>query len=167
MCALFDVAEIVRVGVEDEKTGVALYTTLAAKSADDKLARMYTDLAEQERLHQGLFEQMLKALGEHAAAETYTGEYTAYLRALMNDRAFPTEAAACAAATACADDREALELAGRMERDTLVLMHEMRQLVRDADRRIVDELIAEEQSHVTQLSGAAALLGAPSETEED
>jgi rubrerythrin len=160
MGTLFDVAEVVRVGVEDEKTGVALYTALSARAEDDKLRAMYAELAEQERVHQGRFEQMLEVLGEHAAAETYAGEYAAYLRALMADRAFPSAEAACEAAAKCVGDREALDMAARMERDTLVLMHEMRTLVRDADKPIVDELIIEEQSHVTLLSEAATRLDA-------
>ena len=40
----------------------------------------------------------------------------------------------------------------RFERDTLILMNEMRGMVREKDRNIVDELIAEEQSHLVVLS---------------
>jgi len=152
MAELLEVAELVKVAVEDERTGVAFYTRLAHKS--DKLKNVFTKLAEEERRHQMRFEEMLADLGGVKPREQYAGEYTAYLKALTNSRAFPDDATAIRMADECSDDSEALLLANRFERDTLILMGEMRKLLPAKSSEIVEELVAEEQSHLVALAEA-------------
>lgn len=158
MAELFDVAELVRIAVEDEKSGVAFYSALAGRTRQPELKKVFADLAEQERYHQQRFEKMLGSLGEYKAPERYSGEHASYLRALTTDRAFPDEGAAARAADECADDLAALALARRFERDTLILMQEMRELVSEKNRAIVDELADEERSHLVTLAEAGEKL---------
>ena len=155
MSKMFQIAELVQVGIDDEKSGVAFYSALAEKVKDPELRKTFADLAEQERYHQRRFEQMLKDMGgEYKPAETYPDEYLAYVHTLTTQRAFPDEQAAIKAAADCADDLSAVDLSLRFERDTLILMNEMRGMVREQDRKIVDELIGEEQSHLVVLAKA-------------
>jgi rubrerythrin len=158
MARVFDVAELVQVAVDDEKSGVAFYRALAEKARDPALKQTFKSLADQERRHQRRFEEMLKGLGAYKPPDTYADEYLSYVHALTTDRAFPDEAAAMRKAGECADDDAGIALALRFERDTLVLMNEMRAMVRDQDRAVVDELIAEEQQHVVDLTAARAAL---------
>ena len=116
------------------------------------------ELAEQERGHQKRFEQMLADLGEYKAPDSYADEYLTYVHALTSQRAFPDEQAAQRAADECADDVSAVELAIGFERDTLILMGEMRGMVPEKDRPIVDQLIDEERSHLVVLTAARGKL---------
>ncbi len=150
MAELFEVKELVQIAVEDERTGVAFYTALSEK--DGKLASVFADLAEQEKYHQARFENMLERMGGLKLSEQYNGEYMAYLRTLSDTRAFPDEQTAIQMAKDCKDDAAALDLAGRFERDTLMLMHEMGSLLPEKDQAIVNELIAEEQAHLVTLT---------------
>jgi len=154
MSELFEVAELVRIAVEDEKSGVAFYSALAGKARGGALRKTFAELAEQEKFHRDRFQQMLDGLGAHKAPERYAGEYTGYLRALTEDRAFPDEQTAARMAAECPDDASALELAVRFERDTLLLMNEMQRLVAEKDAAIVRELAQEEQSHLVVLADA-------------
>jgi len=154
MAELFEVSELVKIAVEDEKSGVAFYTELAGKTAGAELKKTFAELAEEEKFHQKRFEEMLKGLGGHKSAERYPGEYGAYLQALTDDRAFPDAETARAKARECPDDSAALELAIRFERDTLLLMNEMQGMVPAKDAAIVRELAAEEQSHLVVLADA-------------
>jgi len=156
---MFDVKELVKVAVQDEKSGVVFYTDAAAKTEDPDLKETFTTLAEQERSHQQQFEGMLAELGDYKSPEGYSGEHSAYLTALASDRAFPTEAAASEAITRCSGDRDILELALRIERDTLILMEEMQKLVAERNRDIVETLANEERSHVVMLTAARDRLG--------
>jgi len=156
---MFDVAELVRVAVEDEKAGVSFYSALAQKAQSPQLREIFADLAEQERHHQKRFQEMLDSLGDYQSPERYSGEYTSYLNALTTDRAFPDADQANKAAQACKDDASAVELASRFERDTLILMTEMRKLVPEKDQAIVDELADEERGHLVTLSAASKKLG--------
>ena len=152
MAELFEVAELVKVAVEDEKSGVAFYSKLAEKS--QKLKETFSDLAAQEKVHQKRFEQMLATLGDHKPREQFPGEYTDYLNTLTGTRAFPDEQTAITKAEQCADDLAAVDLASRFERDTLILMNEMRSLVPQKHNEMVDELIREEQEHLVTLANA-------------
>lgn len=158
MAEMFDVSELVRIAVEDEKSGVAMYTALAGKARLARLKEAFADLTEQERYHQKRFEDMLQSMGDFKPPERYSGEYAGYLEALTADRAFPDAQAARRQAEACADDAGALALANRMERDTLLLLGEMRDLVAEKHRPVVDDIIEEERSHVVLLSEVAEAL---------
>ncbi len=61
---LFHIAELVRIGVEDEKSGVAFYSALAQKTRNPELKKTYAGLAEQERYHQKRFEKTLEDLAK-------------------------------------------------------------------------------------------------------
>ena len=154
MAEHFEVAELVKVAVEDEKSGVAYYSHLAGKAKDPGLRSTFDGLAQQERHHLARFEKMLAALGGYSPREGYPGEYMAYLRAMTDGRAFPDVHAAQQAAQEVADDLSAVVTALRFERDTLALMNELREFVPPRDRKTVEELINEERSHVVVLTGA-------------
>jgi rubrerythrin len=155
MSEQFEITELVQVGVEDERTGVAFYGALAKKMKNPQLQKLFANLSEQERYHQKRFEQMLADLGGlKPGHEEYPGQYMAYLRTLTNDRAFPDQQTAMLAAANCASDAAAVELATRYERDTLMLMNEMKTLVPEKDKPVVDELAREEQVHLVMLSEA-------------
>lgn len=157
MAELFEITELVKIAVEDEKAGVAFYSRLAEKS--EKLEGTFAQLAEEEKFHQKRFEQMLEALGGHAPHEQYPGEYISYLRALTDSRAFPDEQTAERMADECADDIAAVELASRFERDTLILMNEMSSLLPEKHRTIIEDLANEERGHLVTLTEARKQLG--------
>ncbi|MHC4561373.1 MAG: ferritin-like domain-containing protein [Planctomycetota bacterium] len=151
MGELFDVVELVRVAVEDERTGGAFYAAAAKQVSNPELKGIFTSLAEQERYHQKRFENMLAELGEMKPPELYSGEYANYLGALTRDRAFPDETSALKMADQCEDDLAFLDVALGFERNTLNLVNEMRVLVAEADKDIVDDITCEEQAHLVAL----------------
>jgi len=157
---LFKIAELVKVAIEDEKTGSALYAALANKTRNVKLKDIFARLAEEERGHQKRFEAMLASLGDRGLPETYPGQYMAYLRALTDRRAFPDAGAAVRMSEQCLDDVSAIDLADRLERDTLILMHEMGATLPPKDRSILGELVAEEQGHLVTLAEARKAIAA-------
>lgn len=154
MRELFDISELVQIGLEDEISGVAFYSALAEQTSNPSLRTMFADLAQQEKYHKMRFEEILVTLGASKVVEEYPGQYMAYLRTMTDGRAFPDAQTAIHMAQQCADDAEALDLASRFERDTLILMNEMKGLVPPQDRDIVNELIREEQSHLVTLAQA-------------
>ena len=151
MGELFDVVELVRVAVEDERTGGAFYAAAAERAEDPNLKATFADLADQERYHQARFEKMLAELGDVRPPELYSGEYANYLGALTRDRAFPDETSAVRMAEQCEDDLAFLDVALGFERNTLNLVNEMRVLVSEADKDIVDDITCEEQAHLVAL----------------
>jgi len=155
MAELFEITDLVKLAIEDERSGVAFYAALAEKFAHEPVAPVFADLGEQEKFHQKRFEEMLEALGGHRAKrEQYPGEFMAYLETLASGRAFPNEETAVKEARDCASAAAAVDLAARFERDTLLLMNEMSRLVPDKHADVVRELAQEEQSHLVTLANA-------------
>ena len=91
MKEFFEAPELVRIAVEDEKTGAAFYTAMANKAASLAIKETFADLATQELAHQKRFQDMLDGMGSFLPREQYSGEYMAYLRAITHTRAFPDE----------------------------------------------------------------------------
>jgi len=154
MREVFEVPELVRVAVEDERTGVGFYSALAKAAKTAEFKTLWSGLADQEKYHLERFGKMLDEMGEHAPKEQYSGEYMSYLQTLTETRAFPDEQTAVRMAGQCASDAEALDLASRFERDTLVLLNEMRAMVGPKDKAVVDEITREEQAHLVTLAEA-------------
>lgn len=48
-------------------------------------------------------------------------------------------------------DTEAIHIALGFEKDSILFLSDMRPLVREADRRVVDKVLKEERSHLRQL----------------
>lgn len=154
MPELFDVTDLLRVAVQDEKTGAAFYTAMSQKAANPNLRETFAAIAQQEKGHQQRFEKMLQACGGASTREEYSGQYIEYLRAMTSQRAFADEPTAVNLAQKCQSDLAAVDLALRTERDTILLMLELRQLAGDANRQIVDDVIREEQTHLVTLTEA-------------
>jgi len=154
MAEQFEIQELLKVAVEDERSGVAYYSLLEGKSSDPKVKELFADLARQEKYHQQRFEKMLNDLGGLRTREQYPGEYMAYLRAMTSRRAFPDVDTARQKAQQAGGNRDAIMIALQFERDTLVLMSELRSMVPQKDRPIVDEVNREEQAHIVALTEA-------------
>ena len=156
MAELFEIGELVKVAVEDERAGVAFYGKLAERPG--RLQDTFTELEKAEKYHQQRFEGLLTEVGGLKTHEEYDGQYMAYLRAMTGSRAFPDPQTAAALAERCGDDGEALRLANRFERDTLILLNEMRGMVPPKYSHVVDEIVAEEREHLVTLAEAQKLL---------
>jgi rubrerythrin len=160
MAELFEVSELVRIAVEDERTGVALYGALGEAAQAPEVKNLFLKLVGQERFHQMRFQNMLDQMGGHAPHEGYDGEYAGYMRALTGMRAFPEPEAALKAARQCKADDACLELAARYERDTLALINELRDLVGEKHKDAVEDIAREERAHVVALADARRKLRA-------
>jgi len=160
MTELFEVAELVRIAVEDERTGVALYTALGEASKGKDAKTIFQKLVGQERYHQMRFEGLLEQMGGLKPRENYDGEYLSYLRTLTSTRAFPQPEDAMKAAGQCKTDAECLDMAGRYERDTLALLVEVAEMVGTKHEAVVMEIVREERAHVVLLAEARRKLPA-------
>jgi len=155
---LFQVAEVVQMAVEEEHNGVTFYNTLTECAKDARLKEAAKRFAAQELGHEKAFSDMRNRLGIRPQAETYEGEYANYMNALMNGKTFPNEEAAVRLAQEAGGDVQAVETALLFEKNTLLFLSEMRGLVADRDKAIVDELIDEERQHLVDLSNLRKLL---------
>ena len=148
----FDVAELVRVAVNDERGGVHLYAALAKTARDALLKDTFARLSDVEKVHQKRFEDMLAGLKKNAAPEQYPDYYADYLEALVTEGESADGGLATRQAAECQNDGDAIALAARFERFQLALLRDMADVLQQREMKIVQEIIREEQTHLVTLA---------------
>ncbi|MDY6836206.1 MAG: ferritin family protein [Chloroflexota bacterium] len=152
MGILFSGGELIDIAVGIEKNGVAFYETLQEFAKDESTKSIYKRLADMEKTHIDVFEGMRAKLSKYQPEGDYSGEYDQYLRSLVNSHVFPNDKVARETARQVQNDGQALQIAIGAEKDSVLFYIEMRGLVQPADISIVDKVIAEEKSHIVELT---------------
>ena len=153
--AIFSGSELVDVALGIERNGVAYYSSLAELTMDALLKDIYNYLANMERTHLEIFQNMLDSIGKYQP--TYAGEseeeYELYLKALIDSVVFTNDEVARQMARNASSPAEAVQIALGAEKDSIIFYSEMRDLLPERDRPVADKVINEEKSHVRLLSG--------------
>lgn len=152
MSELFQAAEIVEMAVQEERNGVAYYEALVERTTDPALKEFAQRMAGEERRHERAFTELREQLGGYVPAESYEGEYLAYVRALVSDRFLPDEQGAREVVGQAGSDREVVLTALRFEKETLLFFTELKKFVPARHRGLIGRLIAEERQHIADLS---------------
>ena len=152
MADIFYGAEIARINLEDERNGAAFYEALSRCARTEAVRKFALETAESERGHERVYREMLEDMRVPEDTELYEGERREYLAALVRGKVFPDIEAAEKMALEAETDLEAVEIALRMEKNTLQLLTELRKHTRKKDLRLVDQIIEEEEDHVKGLT---------------
>jgi rubrerythrin len=150
MASFYKIDELYRIAVQMERNGLAFYNEVARLSGYEETRAVYAYLAAAEKRHLRTFK---KLLGNKApsAPQSYKGEYSKYLKVLLNDMIFPTTAIARSRA-AKSGASAALKSGINAEKDSILFYMELLDLVPPADRTTVDKIIAEEKRHLRRLA---------------
>lgn len=155
--AVFTAAEAINMALRIEQNGEAFYRGIAEKFQDPALKATMEDLAIQEQRHYQAFMKLSGYVMEPPSHSVQDWEeYTQYLQAAIDNAIFAGPDKALAMAKSVANVQEALQMALGFEKDTLLFYYDLRELMREPDRPLVNEIIREEKAHVRRLS---ALLG--------
>jgi len=158
--AVFTAAEGLEMAMEIEKNGEVFYNEVAAKSADPEVKALLEDLAVQERGHYRVFQQMLgdvKPAPDLPAAEY--DQYRTYVQVALENAlgccssAFAGSDKALALAKQAEDRETVLRAALGFEKDTLLFFYDLRDMVAEADRGAISNVIREEKKHLRRLAG--------------
>jgi len=94
MAVFFSSTELIDIAVGIEKSGAAFYDVLANSAGDKKAREAYKYLADNEREHIKIFQNMNAGAGEYPSPESYTEEYADYLDTLVDSAVFVNDKAA-------------------------------------------------------------------------
>jgi rubrerythrin len=152
--AVFSGSELVDIALGIERNGVVYYSSLAESTTHASLKDAYNYLANMEQNHIKTFQKMLDQVGKYQP--TYAGEdeaeYELYLKALVDSAVFTNGEVARQTARKASGWVEAIQMALGAEKDSILFYNEMRELVPERERPVVDEIINEEKSHIRLLS---------------
>jgi len=152
MSISFSGPEVVNTAIAIERRGVAFYDTMARTARSELEQQMFGLLAEMERQHICIFQDMLAASEAFTVPPEEAGEYAGYLSALVNSAVFSDDTVASEAVSCTDSDMGALELAISAEKDSLLFYYEMRDIMPAPARKTIEKVIIEEKSHLRQLS---------------
>jgi rubrerythrin len=166
MATLFNADEVWQIAVEIEQNGANFYRTAARLASNREAATLLADLAEWEKGHVAAFADLRARLDASARQQTPTGdpsEVAEYLKALADSHVFRRDAGLMSLLSHCPGVVEMLQLAMRLENESIALYETMLRLVpANLGQAEVGKLLSEERQHLAMLRGKVhALTGQP------
>ena len=153
MSISFSGSELINIAIGIERRGIAFYDIMTKTTESNAAREVFQRLADMEREHIRIFEGMLDQADKYQPAESYPGEYAAYLQALVDSAVFTDDLVTSELATQADSDVEAMELAISAEKDSILFYYEMRNIMPRRAQPTVDRILAEEKSHLKELTG--------------
>jgi rubrerythrin len=148
---IFAGSEVVEIGIQIEKNGRDFYNTLAVNSKNQEAVKIFKFLSQEEERHIKVFEGILGKAEKYEPAGIDADEYYAYMHALASEYVFTQKDKGSLIAKKVKNDNEAVDMGIGFERDSIIFYEGIKRTVPDYDRKIIDELIAQEQKHMILL----------------
>lgn len=152
MSISFSGSELINIAIGIERRGIAFYEVMGRSTKNAVARDVFQYLADMERHHVRVFQDMLGEADKYQLPETHAGEYTAYLQALVDSAVFTDDMVTSEMATRAESDIETLELAVSAEKDSILFYYEMKDIMPERAQPTVNRIIAEEKAHLRQLS---------------
>ena len=131
-----------------EKNGEAFYRAAARRVPEGEVRDVLEDLAVQEQHHYKTFQKLAGQAGPPPALSgPEWEEYGEYVQTALENALFAGPDKALAAAEGIETAEEALRMALGFEKDTLLFFYDLREMVPERDREVVDRIIREEKAH--------------------
>lgn len=148
---IFAGSEIVEIGIQIEKNGRDFYNTLTKQSKNTSAQKIFEYLAGEEEKHIAVFQKILSSVEKYEPAESYPGEYFAYMNALASEYVFTQKDKGKDIAQKTKSDKEAVDKGIGFEKDSIVFYEGVKKVVPEYDVKIVGQLIEQEKDHLKQL----------------
>ena len=152
MSIAFSGSELINIAIGVEGRGIVFYDVMAKSTQNDAAREVFNYLADMERAHIETFKGMLADADKFQIPADESGQYTTYLKALVDSAVFSDDLVTSEMAAQAESDIAALELAMRAEKDSILFYYEMKEVMPQRAQATVNSIIAEEKSHLRQLS---------------
>ncbi len=152
MSTVFSASELINLAIDVERKGIVFYDVMARSTENEATREAFRYLIGLEREHIQIFQNMPGETGKLKTPKGYSGESVAYLKTLADNAVFSGEMITSEMASRVASDIGALELGIGAEKDSILLYYEIREMMPEMGSDILNKIIAEEKSHLKQLS---------------
>ena len=151
MTIIFSAREIAEAAVEKEKRRKAFYATVYELSTDPDMKNLFEFLTAEEDRHVAAFMKLRDSLPVEKQAEEYDEDMAAYMDSVIDDRLYADVDSAEFVQNAL-NSRDVLRLAIGFEKDAILYFREFLPFLAESDRKVVEELIAQEKGHIRMLA---------------
>lgn len=153
--SIFEPSEIFQFAIRIEENGEKFYRQMAQKFDDPEVSGLFSALADEEIKHKAVYEKMVSKIEKYEPFESYPGEYFEYLRAYADTHIFTPKQLEEEMAN-INDATSALKFAIDRELDSILYYEEIKKLVPQSERGLIDKIIEEEHRHFVKLSSCKA-----------
>ncbi len=145
MNELFVLEDLINVLIKLEDMGYENYTHMAKVSNNEQLKKFFSSLAEQERSHSKFYKGIKSEMAKYPTSEI-DSEYMRYIDVMLKnaisfleDKHKPS------------DIDEAFHMAIVLEKETLLFLNEMKQIIPSDKVSDINKMIEEERRHLKGL----------------
>ncbi|OPY00109.1 MAG: Rubrerythrin [Syntrophorhabdus sp. PtaB.Bin006] len=150
---MFSAGDVLQFAIRLEENGESFYRKAAAATDDKEVADLFSHLADEEIKHKKIFEDLFSQAKWIQPAESYPGEYLAYLGNYIDGKiVFSGDSES--GLSGIHGTAAAMDFAIQRELDSILYYHELRVFVSPKDSGSLDTIIAEERKHFSRLSEA-------------
>jgi rubrerythrin len=151
MGTIFDPSEIFQLAVRIEENGENFYRKMAEKFDDIEVKELFTFLANEEIGHKKFYNELLKEFKTYDPPSEYATEYYEFISTYADEVMFNTKDFE-EYSSKVTDIISALNFAIDSELHAVLYFSEMKHLVSQEKRDIIDNIIEEERKHFVKLS---------------
>lgn len=148
---VFNAAEIIDMGIEKEKKRRDFYDRVAREFKEADLRKIFSDLRDWEETHIRKFTDIRDSIAGEEIAESYQGEFTAYVGALVDDKLYAMVSAASFAKNV-RTPLEAIQWGIGFEKDAILFFNELLEYMPSENKNKVRQLVEEEKKHIVYLA---------------
>ncbi len=144
--------DIIEFAIRIEENGERFYREAALLAEDGDVKTIFNNLAEEEVGHKKIFRDILSKKGELKPTESFQGEYLAYLRDYIDNKAVFTEDFKNNRSSVPSDTVSAVSFAMQRELDSILYYEETKRFVSKKHHEAIDSIIEEERKHFLNLT---------------
>jgi len=143
--------QFLQLAIETEKNGRQFYEKAARRSKKTDVQDVFKRLAGREKEHENTFKDMLGRLSGRRSVSMAGGDYQ-YIKYLADSLITDNDRSQFPKTKTTRTDIEAMETGVGLEKDCILFYSEVRGMLPRPDQNIVDMIISEEKSHLSELS---------------
>ena len=151
MSNVFNAKEVIDLGIEKEKKRRDFYAFTAERFKEKDMKELFGRLRDWEETHIKKFTEIRNSIEESEIAESYDGEFAAYIKATVDDMLYKQVSAEWFARNVKAP-LAAIQYGMGFEKDAILFFGELLKYMTAHHKEKVQELIDEEKKHLIYLS---------------
>lgn len=146
----YSIDEVVEMAIQTERLGYQFYTGMAEKfKKDGRLSRLFNDLAEREKTHERIFQDIKASITSNRPEPTQWEDVADYLRAFVQSEFFLGKGKSLPSMDYIKSEKDAVNFAIGFEKEVLLYFIGFRSVV--SEKEALDQIINEEKSHIVSL----------------
>ena len=150
MMNVLKIVDVVDIGIEKEKARRDFYDHVSKNFEDGELKDLFAKLRDWEETHIKKFQAIRGSLDETSTVESYPGELTSYMDALVDDMLYK-EVSPNAFDENVKTPLDAITYGIGFEKDAILLFMELSNYVLAKDKSVIQKLMEEERHHLVSL----------------